>query len=120
MNKEQWRDSRDGVMAENEALALKVQELEESRDEWKRQWQLTEARNKAAEDRIKELTEALEKYGSHSPADGSPICEHSKHSDYPCTAALSVNTANTLTDYPCTAALSVNTANTLTIHVKRP
>jgi DNA repair exonuclease SbcCD ATPase subunit len=42
-------------------LALKVQELEESRDEWKRQWQLTEARNKAAEDRIKELTEALEK-----------------------------------------------------------
>jgi chromosome segregation ATPase len=51
----QWRDSRDGVMSENEALALKVQELEESRDEWKRQWQLTEARNKAAEDRIKEL-----------------------------------------------------------------
>jgi chromosome segregation ATPase len=56
----QWRDSRDGVMAETEALALKVQELEESRDGWKRQWQLTEARNKAAEDRIKELTEALE------------------------------------------------------------
>jgi hypothetical protein len=38
--------------------------------------------------RIKELTEALEKYGGHSPADGSPICEHSKHSDYPCTCGF--------------------------------
>jgi hypothetical protein len=37
---------------------------------------------------IKELTEALEKYGSHSPADGSPICERSKHSDYPCTCGF--------------------------------
>jgi hypothetical protein len=40
------------------------------------------------EDRVKELEGALEKYGSHSPADGSPICERSKHSDYPCTCGF--------------------------------
>ena len=56
-------------------------ELRETMCEQREQIAALSARNK-------ELTEALEKYGSHSPADGSPICERSKHSDHPCTCGF--------------------------------
>lgn len=42
----------------------------------------------ALRERIKELEGALEKYGSHSPPDGSPICGRSMHSDYLCTCGF--------------------------------
>jgi BMFP domain-containing protein YqiC len=70
---------------ENAALQVRIKELEailKSHNETE-PCETQDNRN-----RIKELTEALEKYGSHSPADGSPICERSKHSDYPCTCGF--------------------------------
>lgn len=51
-----------GLQAEQiAALQARIRELEESRDEWKRQWRLMEAGNKMAEGKVTELEGALEK-----------------------------------------------------------
>jgi hypothetical protein len=45
--------------------------------------------NKILRERVGELEAALLAYGSHSFKDGKhPICEASKHSDYPCTCGF--------------------------------
>ncbi len=37
---------------------------------------------------VERLKEALKMYGRHGRTDNSPMCEKSKHSDYPCTCGF--------------------------------
>jgi predicted RNase H-like nuclease (RuvC/YqgF family) len=85
------------LAAENAALTARIKELEDELTAVKASNlvfvpelsdDMKDTEIERLEDRVKELEGALEKYGSHSPADGSPICERSKHSDYPCTCGF--------------------------------